>query len=513
MTPDLPPLLQALLDPALYPAGTDSVTCVQTHGAWVLLAGEYAYKIKKPVQFSFMDFSTLAQRHQACKDELRVNQRYRPTPPTPALYLDVLPILGSPRQPRWGPAGEEDAQAIEYAVHMRRFDEAQRLDHVCQRGALRPEHLTQLATDLVGWQQGAQRAPAESPWGHAEQLWALIQDNMQTLGKALAHGPHAPTLASLQQWFLNQWPRVAQRLRTRRVQGRVHEGHGDLHLANLVLLDHQVLPFDAIEFNENLRWVDDAHDVAFLWMDLQHQGHAGLAHGFLSEWLDRSGDVEATGVLPLLATHLALVRGKIAAIRAAQVKDTQAQAALNEALVRYLALAHRLACPEPPRLLITHGLSGSGKSVAARRWLGQQVCSRVLHLRSDVERKRLHDLPLLHRSSELERVHLYGKAANRRTYDSLYQRARLLLEDGWTVVVDAAFLRRTERNRFARLALDIGCPFAILAPQAPIEVLRDRILRREQHQHDPSEATVAVLELQRQRIEPLAPDEPLEPWP
>ena len=509
MDPSLPPLIRALLAPALYPAPVERVELVQTHGAWVLLAGDSAFKIKKPVQFDFMDFSTLALRRAACQAELRVNQPFASDRPDRQIYRGVLPIVGSPEAPRWGQPGVDDGDAIEYAVHMRRFDEADRLDHLCQRGALQARHLGQLARRLARVQAGAPIAPADAPWGQVPTVQRVVQDNLQTLRALTTESAQGRLLQSLQDWTDGQWPTVAKALHERRARGHVRAGHGDLHLANLVLLGDEVQPFDAIEFNEALRWVDVAGDLAFPWMDLQRMGQPGLGHLLISEWIDASGDVSAPEVLPFFAVYLALVRAKVAAIRRAQlpVQDTAAHAACEAEVQQYLNLARRLAWPEAPRLLITHGLSGSGKSHAATRWLLRHAGSRALRLRSDVERKRLFGLQPLQSSDPDQRPTLYGPRAGTLTYDSLRQQARQWLQAGWTVLVDAAFLRHHEREDFARLAQTLGCPFGILAPTAPIEVLRERIQARQMQGGDPSEATLAVLERQLQWIEALTPDE------
>jgi len=511
----LPPLIQGLLDPALYPDHVDRVELLQTHGAWVLLAGHSAFKIKKPVQFDFMDFSTLALRRAACEAELRVNQRWASDRPEHRIYREVLPIVGTPEAPRWGRPGVDDSDAIEFAVHMRRFDEAGRLDHVCERGALQPEHLVQLARRLARVQAGAYAAAADAPWGQPQSVQTVVQDNLQTLQRLLTAPADRPALQALQDWSDAQWPAISAELARRHAAGCVREGHGDLHLANLVLMSDEVLPFDAIEFNEALRWVDVAGDLAFTWMDLQRMGQPGLAHLLLSEWIDASGDVSAPTVLPFFAVYLALVRSKVAAIRlgqlAADAPDPMAE--LQREIHTYLQLAHRLAWPESPQLLITHGLSGSGKSHAAIQWLLQHAGSRALRLRSDVERKRLFGLQALQASDPDQRSELYGPQASARTYASLREQAQRLLQAGWTVLVDAAFLRRHERDAFAKLAREQCCPFGILAPSAPVEVLRARIQARQARGGDPSEATLAVLERQLQWIEPLGPDEPLQRLP
>jgi aminoglycoside phosphotransferase family enzyme/predicted kinase len=498
---DLPALLQALQNPARYPHEADEVQLMETHGAWVLLAGERAYKIKKPVRLPFMDFGTLEQRRLACQAELRLNRRFETSDPATRLYLDVLPIIGTPTEPAWGRPGEDDEHALEYAVHMRRFDQAHRLDHLCERGALEPAHLTSLAHRLAEFQARSACMHADGPWGSPESVLAFAQDNLSSL-QATAHPPEGRArLDALASWTAMRFAALAPALAQRQAQGRVREGHGDLHLANLVLIGDEVVPFDGIEFNDALRWIDVASDIAFTWMDLQDHGRPGLANGFLSDWLDASGDTTAPFVLPFFAVYRALVRAKVAAIRSTQ-PGAHRHAALAEAR-HYMALAHRLAHPASPRLLITHGLSGSGKSHASRRWLQEEGSGRVIRLRSDVERKRLHGLDAQAVSASGLNTGLYSPQAHQDTYGQLLLRARALLQDGWTVLVDAAFLRRHERDAFAALAQELGCPFHLLAPEAPLEVLRDRIRQRQAQGNDASEATLAVLEQQLDWLEPL----------
>ena len=503
----LPPLIRALLDPGLYPGRVERVQLLQTHGAWVLLAGDSAFKIKKPVKFDFMDFSTLALRRAACEAEIRVNRTFAPEDPALQIYRGVLPIVGTPEAPRWGRPGVDEDSAIEFAVHMRRFDEAGRLDHLCEQGALQPAHLVQLARRLAQVQARAAVAPPSSPWGQPQTVQQVVQDNLQTLRSLVKDAARGQTLQTLQDWTDAQWPAIATRLAERRTSGHVREGHGDLHLANLVLQGNEVLPFDAIEFSDALRWVDVAGDLAFTWMDLQRMGQPGLGHLLISEWIDASGDVQSPGVLPFFAVYLALVRAKVTAIRLEQGPGETEKVQVREDMQRYLSLAQAIAQPQPPRLLITHGLSGSGKSHAAAQWLMQYGGSRALRLRSDVERKRLFGLAALQASPPEARASLYGAEASARTYASLLDRTHTLLRDGWSVVVDAAFLRRHEREAYAALACSLGCPFGILAPQAPVEALRQRIAHRQALGGDPSEATLEVLERQQQWVEPLGPDE------
>lgn len=498
MDPPLPRLIDALLEPARYPHAVAQVELMQTHGAWVLLAGEHAYKIKKPVRLPFMDFGTLALRRAACQAEVRLNRRFETADPASHLYLDALPIVGPAEQPRWGQAGSDEDNAIEWAVHMRRFDEAQRLDHLCARGALKPEHLTSLAQRMASFQAAAAVATAD---GAADTL-TFARDNLTTLRNGLTDASDVALIEQLSRWtestFAQRAPLLAQRL----AEGRVREGHGDLHLANLVLIGDAVVPFDGIEFNDALRWIDVASDMAFAWMDLLDHGQPGLANGLLSDWLDASGDTTAPDVLPFFAVYRALVRAKVAVIRSSQA-GADVAASLDEAR-GYTALAARIAQPPAPQLVITHGLSGSGKTWASSRWLQAESSGRAIRLRSDVERKRRHGLSATQASGSGLNTGLYSPQAHGDTYAHLLERTAHLLREGWSVLVDGAFLRRHERKAFGALAQTVGCPFHILATEAPLDVLRERITARQARGADASEATVAVLEQQLGWLEALS---------
>ncbi|AOW12692.1 hypothetical protein LPB72_16880 [Hydrogenophaga crassostreae] len=514
MNDALPPLITALLNPVHYPHAVDQVDLVVTHGAWVLLAGEFAYKIKKPVRFPFMDFSTLALRQRACETEIRVNRRFQThDQPDTQLYMGVIPVLGTPEAPRWGEAHPANAsKAIEFAVQMRRFNETERVDHLCERGELTPAHIASLARRMVKFQSRAAVADGTQPWSHPAAAMRWPRENFNQLRALLTAPADLALVRALSEWTEQLFVAIEPLLARRRQKGRVREGHGDLHLANMVVINGEVLPFDGIEFNDELRWTDVASDIAFAWMDLLNHRRPGLANALLSDWLDDSGDVSAPTVWSFFASYRAGVRAKIAAIRLDQLggpgASPEADASLAEAR-RYLALAQDIAYPPPPQLVITHGLSGSGKTWASSQWLQAETSGRAIRLRSDVERKRLHGVSALAPSGSGLNAGLYTPQAHTDTYASLLSRARMLLNDGWSVLVDAAFLRRSERDAFAALAMAADCPFHILAPEAPIDVLRARITARQATGTDASEATVAVLEQQLGWLEPLAPEERL----
>ncbi len=492
MDQPLPPLIHALLEPRRYPDAVQRVDLVQTHISWVLLAGDFAYKIKKPLKLPFLDFSTLEQRRDCCVDELRLNRRFAPD-----IYLGVLGIFNTPQDPRFGGPGT----AIEYAVKMRRFDEAGRLDRVCARGALGPTHLSDLADTLVAFHAEAAIAPPDSRFGSPHEVLAPALDNFHDLSRLLPHAANQVRLDSLRVWTEAQFKQLAPLMQARKVAGCVRECHGDLHLANLALIDGRVRLFDCLEFNEDLRWIDVASEFAFTYIDLLDHHQPGLAGWFVDEVFSRGGDYEAALVLRFYAVYRALVRAKVAAIRAAQTQRDNNQAAT------YIALAERLMAPPAPRLVITHGLAGCGKTVASSQLLQSDPHAFTLRLRSDVERRRLFGLAATHRSGSGIDAGIYAADGHLRTYGRLLELAGKLLHAGWSVIVDAAFLKRAERASFHALASDIGARFGILAPQAAPAVLRQRIQARHALGRDASEATVEVLEQQMRWIEPLDADE------
>lgn len=450
----------SLLDPHRYPHPVERVELLETHISWLLLAGEFAYKLKKPVTLPFLDYGTVARRRACCEAELRLNRRY-----APQLYLGLVEFDGEP------------------AVKMHRFDEAARLDRVSRRGELTPAHLSDLARTVAAFHADADAAPADSRFGSPQTVLAAAMENFDELDALLP--AHAPKLARLRAWTAGEFERRRATIAERKNQDRIRECHGDLHLGNLVLLENRVVPFDCIEFNDALRWIDVANEIAFTYVDLFDHGKPGLACWLISEWLVWSGDFGALALLPFYAVYRAVVRAKVAAIRG------QADEAIE-----YLAMAETLTARTPPTLTITFGLSGSGKTTRSSELLLADARAATVRLRSDVERKRLFGLAPDADSGGA----IYGTEATAQTYGRLAELARKALGDGWSVIVDAAFLRRAERAAFRRLAHDARVPFAILACTAPADDLRQRLAARA---GDASEADAEVLERQFGWLEPL----------
>jgi len=489
----LPPLIRALMQ-AGNPLEAAQVRLIETHISWVLLAGEHVYKIKKPVDLGFLDFSTLEQRHQACIDEVRLNRRLEPD-----IYLGVVSISGSVEQPELGGSG----MVVEYAVKMRRFPSDATLDRLDLQGGLGIEQIDQLAVRLAHFHLSeCATAPVHSPWGEPDAIARPIAENFRLLEERLDDTEHRHRLAVLQDWSNSAHQRLLPLMRERKRDGMVRECHGDLHLGNLAWVDQRLVIFDCIEFNAALRWIDVISEVAFCYMDLLHRRHRDLALRFVNAWLERTGDYAGVALLRYYAVYRALVRAKVAALRAGQPGSDAA--ACHIELEECLQLAAELTQAVPPQLWITHGLSGSGKTTLSQSLLQRHG---MIRLRSDVERKRLAGLDALAHTGAGMEEGVYAPDFSRRTYVYLAQQAEELIAAGWPVLVDATFLARWQRDLLRELALRHNAPFRIIDLQVELATLRERIGRRTAQGNDASEAGLSVLEQQIETQQPLDEDE------
>lgn len=487
----LPPLISALRDGACFDHPTDTITVLQTHISYVLLTGTYAYKIKKPVSLPFLDFSTLEFRKYYCDEELRINRRLAPD-----LYLGVVAITGTPQTPRVNGNGK----AIEYAVKMIQFPDADRLDRVADRGELRDAHIRALARSIAAFHDTVAIADRDTPFADSMRLRREVMDNFDTLASQALPDGAASLLDEIRTWSARSLVDLGGRFRARKRAGKVRECHGDMHLANMALRENQITIFDALEFNENLRWIDVQSELAFLAMDLDYRGLSGLGWLLVSVYLESSGDYLGLRVFRHYKVYRAMVRAKVAALRAHQCKTGTADARAADAdLVSHIRVAHScLQGSKRTSLIITHGLSGSGKS-----WLSEQLLQVLgaICVRSDVERQRLA------KTGKLSTKELYTTAGIDRTYRALARRARTIIECGYPVIVDATFLKHHHRSRFLELARELGIPFVILCLHAPAGLLEARIVKRQSEASDASQATLDVLQRQREEMEALNTEE------
>ncbi len=491
----LPPLIQALHHPACYGHPVRKIELVETHISWVFLTGTYAYKIKKPLNLGFLDFSTLEKRRFFCEKELHLNRRL-----APSLYLGVIPITGSPSVPALGGAGA----AIEYAVKMIQFPEEARLDRMLARGELQTGHVNLLAQELAEFHGRIAVAGADQSFGDPEHVREPVTQNFTQI-RSRIETQDQTQLRRLEIWSEMSFAELRQTFENRKHRGFIRECHGDAHLANMVWLDERVTLFDCLEFSDNLRWIDVMSELAFLVMDLDDHGRTDLARRALNIYLEHTGDYSGLTVFRFYQVHRALVRAKVACIRLSQnsLRDKDKKQ-IREKYRGYARLAERYTQPPPAALIITHGLSGSGKT-----WLSQQLLELLdaIRVRSDIERKRQHGLAPNERSGSDIGSGIYTADASQRTYTRLAELTTMILRAGHTVIVDAAFLRRVQRDQLRAVAEQEHAPFVILDIQTPENTLRERLLQRRQQKDGASEAGWAVLKHQLATREPLSDDE------
>ncbi len=471
---------------------------VETHISHVLVTPTLAYKFKKPLALGFLDFSTLARRRHFCEEELRLNRRLAPD-----LYLDVVPVTGSPDAPELGGRGVP----IDQAVRMRAFDQDGLWDRLAARGALQAANIDTLASLLWDFQRNVVVAGADSPYGTAQAVHGPVLDNLSMLDGLLVGAAARQALASLRDWDCTVFDELEPVFAQRHAAGCVREGHGDLHLGNVAQIDGRTVVFDGIEFSEELRWIDVVSDLAFMAMDLHGHGLAKLAHRLVNTWFERSGDYGGARVLRYYLVYRALVRAKVAALRAGQKTPRVATGATphdDTVARRYLDEATASSRHALPVLVITHGLPGSGKTTLTQ---GLIEATGAIRVRADVERKRLFGLEAHARSGSALGAGLYSAEADEATHERLRAAAADVLRGGHTAVIDATFLRRHQRDRARALSAAHGVPFVILDVQADAATLRERVLARAARADDASEAGVDVLEAQMRAAEALNDDE------
>jgi aminoglycoside phosphotransferase family enzyme/predicted kinase len=486
-----------LRERSAYPDPFDTpVVLHETHISWVFLAGDYAYKVKKPVKNDFIDYSTLQRREHFCHEELRLNRRF-----VEGLYIAVVPITRHGQPIRVEGLGEP----IEYAVKMHRFAENDLLSYRLAADLVTDADVLELAASVARFHQSAARPVSSQRWGSLEVVLGDADDNFHDL-QMLDWLRSSTELAQLHRWTKQFADTERSRIALRREQGFVRECHGDLHLDNVVRWRGQITPFDGIEFCERFRWIDLLSDAAFLMMDLAARGHHDWGRVFINAYLDFTGDHSCLAMLRWYLVYRAMVRAKVAAIRGQQAGVSQRQRRdAREDCQRHLQLAQGFSRPSTPRIWITHGVSGSGKTLGCQAVIKRQG---AIRLRSDVERKRHHHLELTQRPDDSrQRAALYSHRANDETYASLLGLAQQVVQDGFSVIVDATFLRRRQRRQFRKLAESLKVPFTILDFDVDPATLRKRVIDRLARGTDASDADLSVLEWQLATRQPLTPME------
>ncbi len=497
----LPSALAGLLSPEAYPHPADRIELVETHISWVLLAGDYAYKIKRPVRYSFIDLTAPERRRFFCEEELRLNRRF-----APELYFRVCRIV-APNGKAIIESRDDSDRTIEYAVQMHRFPAVDELDNLIDGRRVEPPELESFGRALAQIHARLPAASAASKWGRPAEIHAQIIRNLLDCAEAATVFGTRNDILALRGALEERLPASAVWMAARRANGRVRECHGDLHCRNIVRLRGRLVAFDCLEYEPAFRWIDVADEIAFLSSDLKARGRPLHAQAFRSGYLAESGDYHACRLLAIYEAHRALVRAKVAALSATPSSDAAQRQALSREHGRLIELAAGALAPKAPRLLLMSGLSGSGKTWIARQ-LAERLCA--VHIRSDVERKRRAGLRELAASHAQIGEGLYSSETSAALYEELARAEEDVLGGVISAIIDATFLRRAQRTRFVELAASRGVPLRLIQCEAPEPVLRTRIAERGRTGRDASEADLKVLEWQMAHLEALSPEEEID---
>ena len=482
-------LISGLTDPTAYAHPVKQLESLQTYTSLILLTVDFAYKIKKPVDFGFLNYTTLEARHQYCQQELRLNQAL-----AAGIYLDVVPVYQSALTDK--PSLVGPGEVIDYALKMKQFPTDNLLSDVIEQHRDDYPLIDTIAKQIAKFHLESEKASAETPFGTVESVYAPVQENFDQAKPLLTAERDLNQLATLSAWAESTWQRLKPLMASRKQSGLIRACHGDLHLGNMTLIDGKPLIFDCIEFNEYFRWLDPMADIGFLMMDLLFRGYPHLASRFLNQYLELTGDYEGLHLLKFYIAYRAMVRAKIQLFQRGQ----QASQAQNDALLdnyrQYALLAERMATTEPLSLTMMNGVSGSGKSTIA---LEMVSALQMIRLRSDVERKRLFTT----RTPE----ELYSDAAHQKTYERLFALAKTCIEAGFSPIIDATNLTVTHRQRFAKLAESLQVKFLIVACEADKPFLEYALNQRQHDKNNVSDATLEVIESQLQHRQPLTAEE------
>ncbi len=483
--------------PGFFPGCLGAADLVQTHISYVFLAGDHVYKVKKPVRFSFLDFSSLPLRRHYCTEEVRLNRRL-----APHMYRGVVSVCPASDTYRLG--DEDDPRAVEYAVHMNRIPDDRILTRLLDSGKASAEMIDALADRLASFHAAADHGPAITANGDPERIESLLEENFSA-----AHRFRDRTIRAFDDDAIRSFSRTflstrRALFRRRQEQHRIRDCHGDLHSEHVCFTDPLVI-FDCIEFNERFRHCDVASEIAFLAMDLDYHDRPDLADRFASHYGEVARDADLPRLLTFYKCYRAYVRGKVDSLKSGEedVDPGDRQAAFRSA-ERHFALAYRYTWADDPRLVVIGGLSGTGKSTIASALSARTGFERIS---SDVVRKELAGLPPNHRPSEAETTWLYGASQSERTYGALYDRASKALAAGRGVILDATFQRRVDRDTARGLASERSVPYLIVECRAGEEDVRKRLRQRERRDDDPSDANWNIHLRQRQAYEPLVGSE------
>lgn len=486
----LPPVIKALLNPHVYPYQPYGVKLIQTHISYIFLTGSYVFKVKKPVDLGFLDFTTLDKRYLYCKEEIRLNRRL-----SPEIYMDVVEIKKDGDQFNIGGSGE----LIEVAVKMRELPQEKTLARLLEKGQVTEDMIDDLARVMADFHQGAESSPRISEFGEVERVFFGIEENFKQtekyIGITLSHEKYH-ALKEYSYKFLEGNTDLFQK---RIEDGKIRDCHGDFHCENVYFVD-KIYVLDCIEFNERFRYIDTACDMAFLIMDLDYRGYSEFSNRLLNTYLQFTGDYGLVSVLNFYKIYRAYVRGKVGSFKLDMEGPSEKQrAAIKREAKKYFDLAYQyVKKKEGPFLLTTTGVMGSGKTYVSQR-LASRIDAVIIH--SDAMRKKLACLsPTEHRYEPYGKG-IYSEAFTRKVYDQLLKEAKDILNSGKPVILDGSFSKKWQRDIVIDFAKSSRYPYLFIHCSSDDTVIKRRLSKRKFREHNISNGRLELLKTHKAEYE------------
>lgn len=472
-------LVKNLLKPKSFSHKTENIKLIETHASWVILTGKLVYKIKKPVNFGFLDFSSLEKRKYFCEKELELNSIL-----AKEMYLKVIPISGT----KDNPILNDNTDPIEYSVVTSQFEQENLLNELEKNNKITFDMIKQIAVQLADFHIKDSNAVPDPRFASFETVTKEATDNFIVCKELTKDKATVELLDKLQCWSDKALLKLKEIIEQRQKNGFVKPCHGDVHLNNMVLIKDKVVLFDCIEFNDGFRYIDVINDLAFVVMDLMSRNHFKFAYYIINKYLERTGDYAGLELLKFYVIYRAMVKAKVALL----TNDNETSYLFNQKI----NLVKNLILPTSNKIILTNGVSGVGKSYISKEL---SMILPAIRIRSDVERKRLH--------KKYPNLSLYSKEMDAITFEHLVKLTKYIYNAGYSVIVDATFIKETARTSFFELGKKLNAPVNIISIKASFDMIKSRIESRQQIGKDPSDADINVVEAQLKINEPLTEQE------
>jgi len=489
-----PQLITAMSRPEFYPGKPERVDLLQTHISFIFIAGELVYKVKKAVDFGFLDFTTLEKRRFYCSEELRLNRRL-----APEIYLDVVEIV---EQPDGRLALGTPGRVVDHAVVMKKIPEERMLKNLLAQGDVSLSVMGRIAEKVAEFHRRAETGGKIDEVGGLETMRRNHEENFEQTRAYIDLTVPEHQYSFIRSCALNMMETREDLFRRRVENHRIRDCHGDLHIEHICLLDPEIVIFDCIEFNERFRYEDVAAEVAFLAMDLDFNGYREYGETFVDAYISTSEDEEIRKLLNFYKGYYACVRGKVIGFRINDKAISQKERdEARKTAGRYFDLAYTYASrPERPALILMTGLMGTGKSVLARN-LAVRLGAEILQM--DVLRKELLNIPATDHHFEAFGQGIYSDRVTRLTYSEALNRAEEILRKGKPVIIDASYKRRGERLQAKSAAVRLQADFYVVECRCPEDLLKERLNKRLAETGEASDGRWEIYLAQKTDFDPI----------